>query len=359
MTVHPATPPVRVLIVDDSPTVRRYLTDLINESNGLEVIGVARDGEEALPRVKELKPDVISMDIRMPGIDGLEAIRQIMSRRPTPVVVVSGLLDRDVDLSFQALQAGALAVVEKPPHREDAAFAEKYRQLVNTLRAMSRVRVVRRWDNEPGNNPSDSQLIPRYPLATGRLRFTPEVIAIGASAGGPSALNAVLKDLPQTFNIPILIVQHMPDEFLPGLARWLNKSTPLTVRLATDGLVLEPGVVNLAGGGAHLSLGRKGSQLVVRLLEERGDYLYQPSVDVLFESVARVCGSASVGVVMTGMGTDGASGLLALRQAGALTLAQDEASCTVFGMPGAAINRGAVEHVLALSNVATTLARLI
>lgn len=353
---------IRVLIAEDSPTVRRHLATMINETPGMRVVGEACDGKEAIALALELKPDVISMDIRMPLLDGLEATRRIMSRQPTPVVVVSGLLESEVDLSFQALQAGALAVVEKPPDRHDPAFAAKQRQLVTMLAAMARVGVVRRWENDPGHNAVTQltqEMLPSRRAAS-RPRVAPEVIAIGASAGGPSALSVILRDLPANFSVPIVVVQHMPDEFVAGLARWLHKATPLRVVVATDHLVLQPGVVHLGPGSAHLTVTRQpDGQLAARLLSDRGPYRYQPSVDVLFESVAQACGSRAVGLVLTGMGDDGAAGLLAMRQAGALTLAQDEASCTVYGMPGAAVARGAVERVLALSNLASTLLSLI
>ncbi len=356
--------PIRVLIAEDSPTVRRYLVDMINTAGNMRIVGEARDGEEALVLAEELKPDVISMDIRMPGLDGLEATRRIMSRQPTPVVIVSGLLEREVDLSFQALQAGALAVVEKPPHREDPTFTMKQRQLLTTLQAMSRVRVIRRWQNEPGQNALNPtsitlQELPRVGSVTGRLKVTPEIVAIGASAGGPGALSILLRDLPSYFPAPIVIAQHIPEEFTAGLARWLEKSTVLPVRVAVDNLILEPGVVNLAPGASHLRVEREGGRLIARLRNQQGTSRYQPSVDVLFESVATACGSTAVGIILTGMGDDGAAGLLAMRQAGAATFAQNEASSTVFGMPGAAIAQGAVEHVLALSNLATTLSNLI
>lgn len=348
---------IRVLVAEDSPTVRRHLTNLINETPGLQVVGEARDGEEAVLLTRELKPDVISMDIRMPGMDGLEATRRIMSRLPTPVVIVSGLLERDVDLSFQAIQSGALAVVEKPPDRRDPMFAARQRQMVTTLAAMARVRVVRRWESPPVvGNALPVALAGR--VSTGRLRLRPEVVAIGASAGGPGALSVLLRDLPAVFPTPIVIAQHMPEEFIGGLARWLGKATALRVRVAEDNLILEPGMVYLAPGSAHLAVVRRDTRIAAQLIDEQGAHRYQPSVDVLFESVARVCGAAAVGVVLTGMGDDGAAGLLAMRQAGALTLAQDEATSTVYGMPRAAAAQGAVEHVLALSNLATTLSRL-
>jgi two-component system, chemotaxis family, protein-glutamate methylesterase/glutaminase len=350
--------PIRVLIAEDSPTVRRHLVMLINETSGLVVVGEARDGEEAVMLTGELKPDVISMDIRMPGMDGLEATRRIMSRLPTPVVIVSGLVERDVDLSFQAVQAGALAVVEKPPDRRDPTFHERQRQMVTTLAAMARVRVVRRWENMPILIDGGSTSTPGARISTGRLRLRPEIIAVGSSAGGPSALRVLLRDLPAAFPAPIVVVQHMPDEFISGLARWLNKATALGVRVASNNLVLEPGMVYLAPGSAHLAVARYDNRLAAQFIYDQGTHRHQPSVDVLFDSVARVCGSASVGIVLTGMGDDGAVGLLAMRQAGALTLAQDEDSSTVFGMPRAAAAKGGVEHMLALSNLATTLSRL-
>jgi two-component system chemotaxis response regulator CheB len=345
---------VRVLVAEDSPTMRRHLVNVINAAPGLRVVGEARDGQEVLALVGELRPDVISMDIRMPGMDGLEATRRVMNQYPTPVVVVSGLVEQDIDLSFHALQAGALAVVEKPLDRSEPDYAAKQRHLVNTLIAMARVRVVRRWDT-----------VEEVPVVVGQAarapqaRVVPEIIAIGASAGGPSALSVILKDFPAGFRVPIVIAQHMPDEFTVGLARWLDKATALRVQLAEDNLVLEAGVAYLSPGSAHLSVIRRQGQLVARLFTERGTYRYQPSVDVLFQSVAQTCGPAGIGVVLTGMGDDGAVGLLAMRQAGAITFAQDEASCTVFGMPGAAIGCGAVMHVLGLSNLATTLTQLI
>jgi two-component system chemotaxis response regulator CheB len=216
--------------------------------------------------------------------------------------------------------------------------------------AMARVRVVRRWDNV--------ETIPVMPRKTAPLRPAVELIAIGASAGGPSALSNLLKELPADYKLPIVIAQHMPAEFTNGLARWLEKASALQVMVATNNLTLEPGVVYLAPGGTHLAVTRCAGQLCARIIPEQGDHRYQPSVNVLFNAVAETCGAAGIGVILTGMGDDGADGLLAMRKAGAATYAQDEASCTVFGMPGAAINQGAVENVLALSNLATTLAGL-
>jgi two-component system chemotaxis response regulator CheB len=343
---------VRVLVADDSMTIRYHLVSMINEIPGLHVIGEASDGKEAVDMVARLKPDVVSMDIRMPHMDGLEATRQIMAQCPTPVVVVSGLVDNDIDLSFNAIEAGALAVVAKPPDRNSPLFNRKKRDLARMLTAMSEVSVVRRGYKAPDEN--------GHTTAKLRTRVAkPEIIAIGASAGGPSALSQLLSDLPENLPVPIVIVQHIPEEFVVGLARWLNKVSPLTVKIAVDRAVLEPGVVNLSPGTAHVKIVRHGDDLLVRLTPEQGKYRYQPSIDVLFESVAVACKDRAIGMVMTGMGDDGAVGLLKMRQAGAWTFAQDQASSTVFGMPSAAIDRGAVEKTLSLAEMPSAILKLV
>jgi two-component system, chemotaxis family, protein-glutamate methylesterase/glutaminase len=361
----PMSDDIRVLIAEDSPTVRVYLKALIEETPGMRVIGLAHDGEQVVSLVQELKPDVVSMDIRMPRLDGLEATRRIMNVFPTPVVVVSGLLDVDIELSLQALEAGALAVVSKPPDRAHKEFATKRQQLVTTLRAMAGVRVIARRDRLWQAQPTPQRdwrvtpVVERVPVRPFGRRTRPEIVAIGASTGGPSAVHRLLQELPDDFPLPILIVQHMPNEFIGGLARWLDSATDLEVAIASDGMILEQGVVYLAPGTAHLSVQRKGMVLVARLQKEPQGYRYQPSVDVLFESIARACGSAAIGIVLTGMGDDGAAGLLAMREQGAYTVAQDEASSTVFGMPAAAIGRGAAEIVEPLANIAPEIVKLI
>jgi two-component system chemotaxis response regulator CheB len=341
---------IRVLLAEDSATVRWHLTQVINETPGMRVIAEARNGQEALEMAQQLKPDVISMDINMPRMDGLESTRRIMTTCPTPVVVVSSLVDKDIDLSLQALESGALAVVEKPPDRRSAGFAEKQATLVRTLAAMAAVRVIRR----SASTPAPTSPPPAMPSTH------PELIAVGASAGGPSALSTLLKALPvNAIPAPIVIVQHMPHEFIPGLARWLDKSSGWPVHVAVNGQRLEAGNAYLSPGTAHMTVQRvSANSLTIRLIDEAGGYRYQPSVDVLFDSVAAACGSKAAGIILTGMGDDGAAGLLAMYQAGAQTFAQDQASSTVFGMPSAALERGAVRHTLPLAALPAAIMKL-
>jgi two-component system chemotaxis response regulator CheB len=341
---------IRVLIADDSQTVRNHLAGMVNAVPGMIVVGEASDGEEAVARVEALRPDVVSMDIRMPRMDGLEATRRIMVQCPTPIVIVSALLETDVDLSIRSLEAGALAVVPRPAKPEPMQDSFQ-KQFINALTAMSGVSLVRRRVGlERSSEPIQASLV--VPAARA------ELVVIGASAGGPSALCEVIGKLPPDYPIPVVIVQHMPDEFMAGLVRWLGGQVRLPVELAEEGQILSRGRVYVAPGGSHLTVARYGRRLVAQLREDTGTEAYCPSVNVLFKSAALACGAECVGVILSGMGDDGAAGMMALREAGAATLAQDQATCTVFGMPGAAIERGAVQTILPLGDIPTTLIRL-
>ncbi len=341
---------LRVLIVDDSPTVRRYLSGLVNSTPDMMVVGEARDGREAVALAARLRPDIISMDIRMPGMDGLAATELLMQQQPLPIVIVSSHLEGNetVDLAFLALQAGALAVLKTPPAASHPDHAAARDQFLGTLRAMAAVSVVRRWQARP--LPPISETLPHPAI--------PRVIAIGASAGGPIALHTILSALPADFPIPIAVVQHMAEGFIEGLVRWLDGSSPLRVRQAEEGQILQPGEVTVAGSATHLVLRRAGDRARVHLEVERGSTPYQPSVDRLFVSVAEHFGAQAVGILLTGMGEDGARGLLQMRQQGARTIAQDEESCLVYGMPRAAVTLGAAEQILPLKAIAPVLLEL-
>ncbi|MBN1287808.1 MAG: chemotaxis-specific protein-glutamate methyltransferase CheB [Anaerolineae bacterium] len=371
---------IGVLIVEDSLVTRRFLADLIDGEPDMHVIGEAGDGAEALHLLNGLKPDVISMDISMPAMDGLEATRRIMAEHPTPIVVVSATLQKkDVDLAFEALQAGALAAVEKPPGSAHPDFEAKRGEMITTIRLMAKVRVVRRRPSgiirvaRPGGAPpapprpaplalpvdreprSQPAAVAQLPPGAKPLK-RPQVAALGASAGGPAALVQVLSGLPKDFPIPVLVVQHLAHDFLPGLARWLDQSSQLEVRLAEEGDRLRAGVVYLAPGHAHMTVDMSRR---VHMVHTRGAHRHQPSATVLFESVARVYGEAAIGVILTGMGDDGAAGLRAMCDAGAPTLVQDEQSCVVFGMPAAAIACGAARYIVPLESLAAAIQELL
>lgn len=343
----------RVLITDDSPAIALLLRALFEREADFSVVGVACNGQEAVQQVLALKPDVVTMDIRMPQMDGFEATRQIMAHQPTPIVVISsGVDDEELRTTFRAIEAGALAVIEKPPGPQDPAFARIRRELVDTVRAMAEVKVIRRR-----HRPAPAAVTP---LAAPLSRFTtdstsPEVLAIGCSTGGPAALQLILSRLPAGFPLPILVVQHMSPGFVGGLLHWLQGSTALRLQLAQEAQPLLPGQVYFAPDGQHLQLQRGADGLLSRLSADPAVNGFRPSATVLLRAVAEVCGPRSIGLLLTGMGDDGAAGLLAMRHAGAHTLAQDEASSVVFGMPGSAIALGAVDEVLPLQRMVAAL----
>ncbi len=338
---------IRVLVVDDSATVRYFLSGLINATPDMTVVGEAADGLQALEAAARLRPDVISMDIRMPRLDGLSATRQLMEDDPRPIVIVSSRLERsEVDLAFMALQAGALAVLSTPPGPPNPAFAASRDQYLTTLRAMAGVSVVRRWKTRP---------LEFHGIPLNGDAAAPLVIVIGASAGGPVALHRLLGDLPADFPVPIAIVQHMAEGFMDGMARWLDAETALHIRVAEDGQLLLPGQVVLAESGAHLLVRRAPEGVRLALDATPTDSPYQPAVNRLFASAAEAFGRQAIGVLLTGMGEDGAQGLLRLRGAGGRTIAQDEASCLVYGMPGAAVALGAAEQILPLKHIGPAL----
>jgi len=345
---------VRVLIVEDSPVVRELLEHVLETDPEIRVIGAARDGEEAVEAARRLKPDIITMDFHMPRMNGLDATRRIMETHPAPIVIVSGSSARhEVAQSFRLLEAGALAVVAKPPgpgHPEHAAAA---RELVQTVRLMAEVRVVRRW---PRREATLRAAPLRRPVEAALDRPEIRLVAIGASTGGPVALNTILSALPGDFSVPILIVQHIAAGFTEGFVDWLARSSGLPVHVATGGARPLPGHVYVAPDGRHMRLERDGSLALGGEAPENG---HRPSVAHLFRSVAAAMGPHAVGVLLTGMGTDGAAELGRMKEQGAITIAQDEGTSVVHGMPGEAISLDAATHVLSPGEIATALAGLV
>ncbi|MHB8621652.1 MAG: chemotaxis-specific protein-glutamate methyltransferase CheB [Chloroflexota bacterium] len=338
---------IRVLVVDDSPTMRELLVRLLQADGGFELAGVACDGEEAADLTRQLRPDVITMDIHMPRLDGVAATRRIMAETPTPIVVVAASIrTREVDLAFRALQAGAVTVVNKPPGPNDPDHARAVGTLLNTVRLMSAVKVVRQRRLTTAE--AGTVQAPLRPNAQARGAASPLAVAIAASTGGPQAIQAVLQALGSDLGVPVLVVQHIGQGFAAGMAAWLATTCPQVVKLAEQGEVPVGGTVYLAPEDSHLLVTHRGS-LALSQAPRRGSF--RPSADVLFESASEVYGARVVGVILTGMGDDGVAGLRLLRAAGAPTIAQDEATSVVYGMPRAAVEAGAAGQVLPLSAI--------
>lgn len=339
---------IRVLVAEDSRAAMEHLVQILEADPALQVVGRARTGGEAVELVAKLRPDVIVMDVELPRMDGLEATRRIMTSLPRPIVLVTAHSDELEAKAFEALEAGALTVLDKPraPGRRNAAGAEA--QLVATVKLMSEVKVVRRW---PARN---DRRWPQKPAVSARPKV--RIVALGASAGGPPAVAEILTRLPGGLSCPVLLVQHIAPGFAASFADWLDRSTTLTVKLAGQDERLLPGTVYVAPDGAQMGVSSTGR---IRLTDEVSVDGFRPSASYLLRSVARAYGRAAIGVLLTGMGRDGAAGLLELRRAGGVTIAQDRESSVVFGMPGEAIRLGAAEHVLRPAQIAETIAALV
>jgi two-component system, chemotaxis family, protein-glutamate methylesterase/glutaminase len=355
--------PIRVLVVEDSQSQRELLIGLLQASSGFEVAGTASNGKEAIAETQRLRPDVIAMDIHLPLLDGYEATRQIMRLCPTPIVLISGQSEAALR-SIEALAAGALAVVNKPGgHINTVDAAEERATFLMMLRLMADVRVVTR---HPARHLPDQQLtrsspIPRQtPDARRQLVHPavdrPQILALAASTGGPAAIQAVLRGLGAGFPLPILVVQHIARGFAAALADWLSATLPLAVRTAQQGERLLPGQIYLAPQGHHLVVHAAG-MAGLRPFAESDRFC--PSADLLFESVAHSYGARAIGLVLTGMGDDGARGMLSLHRAGAPTLAQSAESCVVYGMPRAAVEAGAIMRSAPLTGIVDAICELV
>lgn len=340
--------PITVLIVDDSPLVRQVLTKLLEADPAIRIVGYAADGQEAVEKTFHLQPHLITMDIRMPGMDGLEATEKIMAYRPTPILIVTSARDRrGVQITMEALAAGALEVVEKPSPLPDDSWEVLGASLVEKVKLLAGVKVITHLKGRGRHPAARARTASREPAH--------RVVGIGVSTGGPGVLNQILKRLPADFPMALLIVQHMSEGFMPGLVEWLSREASLSVRLAREGDQVKPGVALMAPEGAHLVV-QQGERARLRPALPVGGH--RPSADVLLHSVAAIYGATAVGVLLTGMGRDGAEGLRAIRDAGGHTIVQDEESCAVFGMPRAAIDLGAAQEVLPPSGIADRLMQL-
>lgn len=335
---------IRVLVAEDSNTARELLVEALRSDPEIRIVGEAKSGAEVVEMTRRLRPSVVTMDIRMPRMDGLEATERIMAENPTPIVVVSAVVGGDVHVAMNALRAGALAVEEKLPRPSAPEFEAAAQRLIDSVKSMSEVKVVRRW---PALLPRPTG--PRVSrVRRSRDATRAHVIAVAASTGGPAALSSLLSCLPGNFPAPILVVQHIGWGFVDGLVDWLDSASRLQVKVADDGEALEPGRAYVAPAGLHLGVTRR-SCVTLSSQPEVGSF--RPSATILFRSVAEAYGASALAVIMTGMGDDGLPGLRAIREAGGRILAQDEATSIVFGMPGVAVAAGLADAVLPLSEI--------
>jgi two-component system, chemotaxis family, protein-glutamate methylesterase/glutaminase len=341
---------IKVLIVDDSPVATALLKHILSSDPQIEVIGTASNGEEAIVFAETEKPDLITMDIIMPRMDGFQATRKIMEANPVPILVVSASVKREeVNKTWRAVEAGAVGVLEKPSYADMGVPDGNAAKLVETVKVMSQVKTVRRWKKTSENDQiASSQKI----LKQDRAKKEIKIVAIGASTGGPQALKQILSQLPKSFKLPILLVQHIAAGFTEGFANWMNTASALPVHLATDGEQPRPGHVYVAPDSHHMKIGRNGK---ISLSADADDNGIKPSVASLFRSVAEVYGSHAIGVLLTGMGRDGANELNLMKIKGAITIAQDKQSSMVFGMPGEAVKIGAAKYSLSPDKIAEML----
>lgn len=334
---------IRVLIVDDSRMIREVLTHILREHADIQVVGAAADAYEARDMIRDLKPDVITLDVEMPKMNGLEFLDRLMRARPTPVVMISSFTERGSEVTFRALELGAVEFVTKPKLNEETP--DDYGRLIaDKIRAAARARL-----RPPRRAPAVTAAVDKRPVPKG-VRTSDRLIAVGASTGGTEALREFLVGMP--VDCPgIAIVQHMPENFTRMFAERLNGLCEISVKEAEHNDPVLPGHAYVAPGGKHLWVKRDEGQLLLKLSTEPPMNLHRPSVDFLFLSVARYMGSDATGVIMTGMGRDGAQGMLQMRQAGAWNIAQDEATSVIFGMPKEAIDIGAVHEVVPLERL--------
>ncbi len=372
------TRPIRVVVVDDSALMRRFITDMLQRDPAIQVVGVASNGREAIEVVQRLRPDVVTMDVRMPVMDGLATTEHLMAYCPTPILVLTAsLASYEVDITFKMLGAGALEVIEKPRGDNAHTIEHAARDLVRRVKILSRVKVVTHLRGRRRVSSNDSALQPAFPdhqtptpgpqavPSTGTPIVSPissapaaplnPIVVIGASTGGPRVIRQIIAGLPRTFPAAVLVVQHIAEGFSEGMAEWLASIGTLPVHLAREGSPIRAGEVLIAPDQRSLLVTHHGTIH----LSDAPLLIQRPSVDITMQAVADVYGSRAVGVLLTGMGRDGAYGMRALYRRQAYTIAQDEASCAIFGMPRAAIQLGVVRDVLPPEAIAPRLVEVV
>jgi two-component system chemotaxis response regulator CheB len=355
---------IRMLVVDDSAFMRKALTMMLESDPGIKVIGTARDGQEGIEKVRLLKPDLVTLDIEMPRMDGLTALREIMDKTPVPVMMVSSISTEGAQATLDALELGAVDFIPKQMSYVSLDIVKIQAELIAKIKNIARRRhhlmarfrqrrFARIGQGQTSAAPqATSTMVSYHPGKPVRKHsHNVSIIAIGTSTGGPPALQAVVPRLPRNLPVGVIVAQHMPPAFTKSLAERLDGMSQVTVREAADGDKIEPGLVLVAPGGRHLTVRKRGAVSYAVVSDQPSDTLYKPCVDVMMNSVAKEHGRSSLGVIMTGMGNNGVVGIRSVKQQGGVVIAQDEASCIVYGMPRAIIEAKLADHVTSLDDI--------
>ena len=343
---------IKVLVVDDSALMRQFIGDILRSDPRIDVVGTARDGKDCLAQIKILKPDIVTMDVEMPVMNGLEALEEIMKTTPMPVVMVSSLTQEGADTTFKALALGCVDFIGKPSGTISLNIRDVGQELIEKVVAASTAKVVK-----PGSISRSSGRIKATPQSTNTSRI--DIVAIASSTGGPMALSDLMPKLPKDFPVPVVITQHMPKEFTSSFAKRLNDSSQIEVVEGFDGLTLKPGRAVIAPGGSHLLIKRRTGAAVCALSDAPPVLSVKPAANIMFQSVAEQFGGNVLCVILTGMGRDGTDGAINLKKRGAYVIAESQKTCVVYGMPKAAIDAGVVDEVLPLYDIPDAMVRVV
>ncbi|MCS7214551.1 MAG: chemotaxis response regulator protein-glutamate methylesterase [Thermodesulfovibrio sp.] len=343
---------IKVLIVDDSAFMRKAIATMLQEDSEIKVIGTARDGLEAIQMIQQLKPDIVTLDVEMPRMDGITALKEIMSKCPVPVIMVSSLTTEGAKVTIEALELGAVDFIPKNLAELSVNIVKIKGMLIDKIKTIAKRGIVKR--KTPIKVPETKIEPPKIDIPKTRVSTERKVgiVSIGTSTGGPKALQEIIPKLPKDFPVPIVIAQHMPPNFTKPFAERLDQLSQLSVKEAEEGEIIKPGVVYVAPGRGHMRLKRRGIETFISISEDREEFIYRPSVDVLMLSVAECFPGRSLGVILTGMGNDGAMGCKKIKETGGRIFAQNEESCVVYGMPRAVVEAGIADKVIPLEEMA-------
>lgn len=353
---------IKVLIVDDSIFMRKLISDFVTKDDRLQVVGTAKNGLEAIKLTEELKPDVITLDVEMPEMDGLTALRHIMNRFPTPVLMVSSLTEKGAYETIKALQLGAVDFIQKPSGSVSLDLFRVKEELLAKIKAVSKARLVKTADpiHKETVQPKAKPIVSKIQKPQTMIKGFKQLFAVGTSTGGPKALETVITGLPADFKDPVLVVQHMPPKFTEYLAKRLDGISNVNVVEAQNNQIVSGGTVYIAPGDYHMEVRKRGAEYRIALNKEGHQNGHRPSVDVLYDSVSKLAGLKRHYIIMTGMGGDGAAGMKRAKDSGnaVSTIAESEETCIVYGMPKTAVNLGCVDHILPLHRISSKMIEL-